>query len=708
MPDLHTACLQTWRMDSPRQTWVLAGEGGTPECVYWGSRLPDQENLSALVMGMRRPIGGATLDEHAPLSLCPEESLGFQGHPGIEASSPDGKRYLPRFQLQLAQVASDGLHFQLQDQTLGLQLDIHLIQSAGETLKAHSTVTLTGEQAVRIDWLSAPVFPVPDHSSSMLDFSGRWCGELQPQLSAWNAGTRLRESREGRTGHGDLPLFFTTAPHSNNTQGEVRAWHLGWSGGHRMLAEELKDGRRQVQFGMMHASRLLQERGDSLQTPPLYCAYSANGFNPVMHALHTLVRTRIVNFPDKQRPRPVHYNCWEAVYFRHDLATLKTIATKAAELGAERFVLDDGWFKGRNNDLAALGDWTVDPDKYPQGLHPLIAHIHQLGMSFGLWVEPEMVNPDSDLFRAHPEWLLGSPDQPTGRQQMVLDLAQPAVGEYLLAALSALLREYPIDYLKWDHNRVLIQGSPAQTDALYTLLARLRSEFPGVEIESCSSGGGRMDYGILSHTHRVWLSDSNDALERWRMQHEAALFLPPEMTGSHVGPKHCHTSGRVLSLEFQGWVAATRHLGFEMDPRELSVDDAAKLRYITDWWKLNRDWLFSGTLHRLDSYDPSVLAEMTVAADGSRFTLFAGQLQTSARNSTRLLRLTGLEAEASYRLHLINSSEMAGNVCRIWPSPLLSANGLVLSGRSLMEAGIAIPLAMPATLWVIEGHKIAS
>jgi alpha-galactosidase len=401
----------------------------------------------------------------------------------------------------------------------------------------------------------------------------------------------------------------------------------------------------------------------------------------------------------------VHYNCWEAVYFDHRLEVLSDIAERAAALGAERFVLDDGWFGRRDDDTSSLGDWTVDRRKWPGGLGPLIGKVHALGMSFGLWVEPEMVNPDSNLARAHPDWVLGPADQTPGRHQMVLDLARAQVRDHLFAALSALLSEHPIDYLKWDHNRLLPVVDAAQTRGTLELLSRLRAAHRGVEIESCASGGGRIDAGILAHTHRVWLSDSNDALERLRIQHQAALVLPAAVTGSHVGPRRCHTSGRELSMGFRAWVAAQRHMGFEMDPRELTEAEAAVLKAVTAWWKANRGWMLAGTIHRLDAADPAVTAEMQIAADGGRFVLFAGQAATSAQILPRPLRLTGLDPRARYRLHLVNPEDAP----RQSRGPVaLKAGPLTLSGAALMSRGIALPVAWPATLFVVEGERLAA
>ncbi len=699
---------QYCRLDSKRQTLVFASTGGVPECIYWGTRLPDNENLHEFFVNQQQPIPGAALDNSVPLSLCPEESQGFQGYPGLQASTLDGRRVLSFFRLHKTLQQDNEFVFILNDTENGMQLSQSIrLDPDSETVQAQSRLEFTNRQKpiLRIDWLSAPVLPVPDSVTQIMDFAGRWCGEFQPQSVPWNLGIHSRESREGRTSHSHVPLMFT-GDRIRNTEGEVYGWHLAWAGGHRMIAEELVDGRRQVQFGAIHDTQLSDGNNTEITTPILYMSYSDQGLNDIMQSFHGVARQSIVEFPDPERFRPVHYNCWEAIYFDHDLDTLKTIASGAAKIGAERFVLDDGWFSGRIHDRAALGDWTVDKNKYPEGLQPLIDHIHAEGMTFGLWVEPEMINPDSDLYRIRPEWVLGPQAGPEGRQQLVLDLNQDGVCEYLFSALDKLLTEYPIEYLKWDHNRVCLGASSSQTHALYQLLSQLHDAHPGVEIESCASGGGRIDFGILRYTQRVWLSDSNDALERWRMQHEAALLLPPEITGSHVGPLHCHTSGRILPMSFRSWVAASRHLGMEMDVRELSEEEVETLSSIIQWWKTNRDWLFTGKLFRLDSHDPAIVGEITVAESSQNFVVFAAQMTTSARHGTRMLRLTGLEPDSIYCLRMLEPEQISANVTRFWASTLCSPDGLVLSGQSIMQHGIGLPVTLPSTMIVIEGERI--
>ena len=304
------------------------------------------------------------------------------------------------------------------------------------------------------------------------------------------------------------------------------------------------------------------------------------------------------------RPRPVHLNTWEAVYFNHDDATLRALAERAAALGVERFVLDDGWFPGRPDDHSGLGDWWPDPQKYPQGLGPLIAHVERLGMEFGLWVEPEMVNPDSALFRAHPDWALQVSGHALelGRQQLVLDLARSEVSAYLLDKLDTLLRENRIAYLKWDMNRDLAQAADVrgqlayarQVPPLYALLQTLRARHPTVEIESCASGGGRMDLGILQHTQRFWTSDNNDAVSRITIQSGAARLFPLEVLGAHVGPAPAHTTGRSQSLALRCAVALFGHMGVEADVRKLSDTEGNTLAHWIGIYKAWRAVLHTG------------------------------------------------------------------------------------------------------------------
>ncbi|MEP5152754.1 alpha-galactosidase [Planktotalea sp.] len=692
--------MKQWRLDCSRQTLVLASlEERLPQVIYWGDPLPMDEDLATLQAAHGIDVTGGMLDENPDLSICPEAARTFPGQAGLSLRSATGALILPLFRFESVDANDAELSLRYRDADNGLNYIARFAVDA----KSHiitAQAFLEADSPVHLNWLSAPVFPASQHSAEMIDFAGRWCGEFLPNKTPWSAGIRMRESRTGRTGHEHFPGLIVPNTGTSNTKGAAQAFHYGWSGGHKMIAEELPDGRRQIQFG--NASETELSAGTTFQSAPLYATYSNEGINGCAIAFQRHVRDEIVSFPDTKRPRPVHYNCWEAIYFDHDLDALKDIANRAADLGAERFVLDDGWFGMRDDDTSSLGDWAIDPRKYPDGLGPLIDHIHNRDMTFGIWFEPEMVNPDSDIYRAHPDWALGASDQILGRQQMVLNMALPEVREYLYDHIAAVLSAYPVDYIKWDHNRVLPTPDAAQTRGTYALLERLRNDFPSVEIESCASGGGRIDFGILKQTHRVWLSDSNDALERLRMQHEAALFLPSVVTGSHVGPRKCHTSSRELDISIRAWVAAQRHMGFEMDPRELTEHETSVLKEVTQWWKDNRNWMADADILRLDSPDPAVIAEQQLATDGTRFVLFAGKAATSAQIQPRPLRLACLEPNAQYEINLLNKAD-APALSR--GAPILKDQKITLSGSYLMSHGITLPWTFPDTMWVIEGRK---
>lgn len=693
--------MQTWRVDDRRQSMVLASRSGRlPQVVYWDARLPDDEDLATIAAAYEIDLTGGMLDVAAPLSILPELAQGFPGQPGMILRGAGGQHIAANFTLKDAQQSDQELTLGFRDADNQLNYTAR-ITSDPETNMLTLAAELEAEQPVFLDWLAAPVLPAPQNAKVMTDFSGRWCGEFQENTVPWTPGIRLRENLTGRTGHEHFPGLVIPCVGATNTQGEVYGWHYGWSGGHRMIAEELPDGRRQVQMG--HAFGTQEGPGTRFATAPLYATYSDTGMNGIGVSYQRHLRRRIVNFPNPDRPRPVHYNCWEAVYFDHKPEELFDIARRAADLGAERFVLDDGWFATRDDDTQSLGDWDVDLRKYPSGLTPLARHVQSLGMTFGLWLEPEMVSPDSDLFRAHPDWALGAPDQPLGRGQMVLNMALSEVREHLFGKISALLSQHAIDYIKWDHNRVLPLPGSQQTQGTYMLLDQLRQAFPQVEIESCASGGGRIDFGILGRTHRVWLSDSNDALERLKIQHRAAIFLPACVTGSHVGPRKCHTSGRTLGMSFRAWVAAQRHMGFEMDPHELDDAETRVLQSVTAWWKSNRSWMMGADILRLDAPDRAVVAELQLAADKSRFVAFIAKAETSDQIAPRPIRLTGLDPEARYRIDLINRDE-ASALSR--GAPALKDGPIEVSGTYLLQHGLALPWSLPETIWVLEGERL--
>lgn len=685
------------RLDDAHQTLVLTPTDALPVLAYWGPRLPDAEDLDQFAAACRNDLNGGMLDRLAPLTLCPVGDGVFQGQPALDLCDAMGAPLVPRF--GAAHVAVDGrvCTVEAADPALGLTYRARIVLTGGVVEMAAELDTTA---PVRLRWLAAPVLPVPAGLDEVIEFSGKWTAEFHTARLPFAPGARLREARSGRSGQEVPPFAILVDAGTTNTRGSAIALAYGWPGGHRMITEDLPCGRRQVQFGHAAGSEPL---GTRFATATLTAARSDSGLNGCATLMQAHVRDRLIPWPDRSRPRPVHYNCWEAVYFKHDLAVLSDMAARAARVGAERFVLDDGWFGRRDDDTTSLGDWIVDRKKWPDGLHPLIDAVKAQGMTFGLWVEPEMVNADSDLYRAHPDWILGAADQVTGRGQLVLDLGRAEVRDYLFGRLSALLGEYDIDYFKWDHNRLLPVLDAAQGRGILDLLARLRAAHPKVEIESCASGGGRIDYGILQQTCRVWLSDCIDAVERLRMQATAALFLPSAITGSHVGAFKSHTTGRSLPIAFRAWMAAQRHMGFEMDLRAISAEDEAVLTRVTAWYKANRAWMMAGAIHLLDADDPAITAEIQIAADGSRFVTFAGQGEMSRQILPKPLRLTGLEPEATYRVTLLNPEDKAP---QSRGQTALKTGPLTLSGRALMTRGILLPIAWPATMWVVEGTRL--
>jgi alpha-galactosidase len=705
---------RAWRLDTPIQTVVFVSEHDHAPCVvYWGAPLSAKDDVVMLAKSMSRPRPGALADYSPELSICPEYGRGYHGEVGIDAHDMDGRPLLTTFTLKSVDAMATRLYFTLVDEACGLHLDVRFeANPSSGIIEAQSVLTST--KPVMVNFLASPVIEVPAATTHLIEYAGRWTQEFGERTVPISRGVHMRQSKRGRTGKDHFPAMVFPGNGCTWTSGEAHGVHLGFSGSHKMLVERLSDGRIALVAGIGEPVAL--QAGGTAHSGKAYLGFSNEGRNGLAHAFQSHVRKAVVKFPDAKRPRPVHYNCWEAVYFRHELEELKELATRAHANGAERFVLDDGWFGKRDDDTSSLGDWFIDRRKFPNGLTPLIDHVQKLGMTFGIWFEPEMVNPDSELARGHPDWII-APDghEPlTARNQLVLDFSNPAVTEHIFNQMDAVLAASPIDYIKWDMNRDLTLAVDRaghgllrrHVEAVYALMARLTAKYPGLEIESCASGGGRIDYGVLQHTHRVWLSDSNDAHERWIMQNAALQFLPPEIIGSHVGQRHCHTSGRNLSMAFRATVAASAHMGFEMDMRELTDDEQKELRRWTAFYKANRAMLHSGRQYRLDTPTSETIAQMTVSKDKRRFILFSGSLESHRDETIQPLRLAGLDPDMRYRLKLENQEQMADRATRVFTSPLVEDGPLVLTGSALCNAGVVLPFCFPQTMWVVTAEAL--
>ena len=683
---------------------------GAPTIVHWGASLGAEVDLASVLLSLSRPIVHGTVDSVAPVSTVPEHALGFTGRPGLMGRRGGGLAWAPQFSAVSHHLSSDSKRLSVDAIDAVAELGLNVTFLLDDVLHVWATLTNTGDRRYSVDGLTVTL-PVAEHASELLSFEGRWSREFHPLRSDWSSGSLLAENRRGRTSHESPPMLFTGERGFDEWSGEVWGAHLAWSGNHTMLAERLADGRRYLQGGeLLHPGEVVIEPGQTYTTPQVIAAYSPHGLNIATQAFHRSLRA-LPNHPST--PRPVLLNTWEAIYYQHDTDKLKSLADAAADLGIERFVLDDGWFGSRRDDTKGLGDWWVSDVVYPAGLTPLIAHVTNLGMDFGIWVEPEMVNPDSDVFRAHPDWVLATPgyEPVLGRQQLVLNLANSAAFGFILECLNRLLSDHDISYVKWDMNRDHIQGSNqkgaagthAQTTALYQLLDKLRRLHPNVEFESCASGGARIDHEILKRTERVWTSDCNDALERQTIQRGASMLIPPEIMGAHIGPTRAHTTGRTQSLSFRAATAMFGHLGVEWNVTKLTDEERTVLRAVIAMHKEHRELLHSGNVVRFDT-DAAYNAHGVYAADQSEGIVAFAQLTTTASLTPPPLRLPGLDYVATYRIdHLRIPGERWGPA-RVQPTWLLS--GVELTGRQLAAHGVQPPTMHPESALLLKLTRV--
>ena len=693
---------------------------GLPHVLHWGTDLADPEGLSTAAAPAAANNG---VDVPAYISLVPTQGEGWRGHPGL-AGHHEGRVSYPdwsgvRVDVEPLEGADPdvGGRITVTAEGAGLRLRAEVRMEPQGLVRIRHTVTNLEDAPWTLDALTATL-PLPKEAEEVLDLTGRWVRERAPQRSPLTMGTRMRASRRGRTGH-DAPLVLTAGtPGFGFRRGEVWGVHTAWSGDHVHLAERLPEGAGQADAvlsggELLHPGEVRLARGESHTTPWTFLAWSDQGLDGMSARFHRWLRARPTH---PASPRPVVLNTWEAVYFDHDLDRLTELADTAARIGVERFVLDDGWFRGRRDDTAGLGDWTVDDEVWPEGLHPLFDHVRSLGMQVGLWVEPEMVNPDSDLARAHPDWFLAPEGRqgPPSRNQQFLDLGRPEAFEYVLDHLDALITEYRPDYLKWDQNRDAMEavhvptgqaGVHRQTLAAYDLLDRLRARHPGLEIESCSSGGGRVDLGILERTDRVWASDNNDPLERLTLQRWTELLLPPELIGSHVGPPESHTTGRVAPLPTRLLTSLFEHAGIEWDVTTCDEDELAAL---AGWIRLHKELrplLHTGDVVHADAPDPAEQLDGIVAADGARALYRYARLEASARALPGRVRLPGLDEDRRYRVTWRRETGWPSTMQQVMPA-WTGTEAATVSGAVLARAGLQMPNLNPGQAMLLELEEV--
>ncbi len=681
--------------------------GSRPQILYWGSRLAETSpELLKLMTTRQHAMGGA--DTEVASSLLNETGSGISGLSGF-AAHRSGTEWATLFTVQsVEQPSHNNIKIICLDQATSVRA-IHEIgfNSDSNLMTYQTTIINEGRDDLSIDWCAAASLPLDPRATRLFGFTGRWADEFGVEEIPAFLGSYVRENKNGRTSHDNFPGLIATTEETVEKSGAGFGFHLGWSGNSRVRVDRLSDGRAFMQMGeYFYPGEMTLSPGDSYTSPTLYAGFTTRGLSALSRKFHRHLRHSLLDKRIKNKARPVHYNTWEAVYFNHDQDKLLKLADKAAAVGAERFVLDDGWFGGRRSDKAGLGDWWVSKEVYPNGLDPLIKRVTDLGMQFGIWFEPEMVNPDSDLFRQHPDWILKAEgvEQVPFRGQYVLDLTRPEVTQYLYEAINNILTRYNVSYIKWDMNRDVhhpgSQGRPAisrQTRELYKLLERFRTEYPHLEIESCSSGGARADYGIIRYTDRIWTSDSNDALDRQRIQRGASHFFPLEIMGTHVGPKVCHITGRQISMEMRVATAFFGHMGMELNLLKETPKDLETLKAGIALHKQYRTLLHSGDFVRLDT-PVHVNAVGVVSVDKCEAVFSWANMKGHRETLPGRLFFTELDSSKKYRVQIIWPAPVSS---RSSPSILeaadLGGKGIILPGEALMQMGLQVPLMNPET-----------
>ena len=478
---------------------------------------------------------------------------------------------------------------------------------------------------------------------------------------------RQRAQRVPCERHLDAHRLLVLAHQQGVPAGRVYGVNLVYSGNFLAQAEvdQLATTRLSIGINPFDFSWLL-EPGELFQAPEAVLVFSNEGLTGLSQRYHRLYRTRLCRGQWRDKPRPILINNWEATYFDFNAEKIEAIATTAADLGLELFVLDDGWFGKRDTDNCSLGDWTTDLKKLPKGLPDLVSRINAKGMRFGLWFEPEMVSPDSDLYRAHPDWCLHveGRQRTEGRQQLILDFSRKDVCDAIVEKLSAVLSSAPITYVKWDMNRHMTEIGSASLPperqretahrymlGLYRVMGEVTGRFPEVLFESCSGGGGRFDAGILYYMPQTWTSDDSDAAARMKIQYGTSLVYPIASMGAHVSACPNHQLGRTTPLETRGYVAMSGNFGYELDLNKLSADERETVRGQVALYKELREWVQSGLFYRLlNPFEGNETAWMTVSEDGQHAVVFFFRTLALPNPAKAVLRLRGLDPAANYKI----------------------------------------------------------
>ena len=697
---------QTALLSAPTSSLLIEVVNGALVIRHWGAPILGQNHDIALASQVS--IANSSWDEPQLPGLMRESARGFLGRPTMSGHR-NGKAWSTKFEVTDFHHQGNHCAVTLRDFHAELEVVVTFDLDAFGVLIQKATVKNIGNSDYVLNefihWL-----PLPREATQTLDFAGRWSNERQPQRRDIQIGTWVRESREGRSGHNFSIADIALTAQTSFQSGSAWATSIAWSGNSHYLVERGFDGQQSIGAGeLLLAGEVILKGNESYEAPALFAVYSSQGLDGVSAAFHSHLRAREIH---PKRPRPLTLNMWEALYFDHNESKIRELVDVAAEVGVERVVLDDGWFHSRRNDRSGLGDWVIDPAVWPNGLTPVIEYINSKGIEFGLWFEGEMVNPDSDLYRAHPEWILHEGDRtpPLWRHQLVLDLGHEEAYKHVLEQTSSLLAAHNIVYIKWDHNRVLVDaghlgaaGVRRQTQAIYRLFAELKKRHPGLEIESCASGGARIDLGVIDYVDRFWTSDNNDALERQTIQRWTAQVIPPEMLGTHIGPTHGHQTGRTLELSMRAITALFGHAGIEWNITQATAEERANLATWAKYYKENRALLHSGKSVRIDYPDEHGCLYGVISADTKKSIFAYVQLTPTVTIHPASLKFAGLDAAANYSVKAVYP---AGKPRFMLITPPQWMDGITMSGSALATIGVSAPILAPANAVLIEITKL--
>jgi alpha-galactosidase len=695
-------------LSQSRSSIIFEEADQTLSIVHWGKKIGElgKAGEAALSAATQKPHFHGGLDVSPRNLVLREHSRGFIGHPALRGHR-SGVAASNRFILKSTDTKDQSVVATFIDAIAEIEIVLTYTLTPHDVLLMDATVINRGSSDYFLEhflyWL-----PLAEQADEVLDFYGHWTKERQPQRREIGYGLTTREGFEGRSGH-DYTITQVALNNSTNFR-SGQAWSLAmaWSGNNIHHVERLIDGSKAIGAGeYLLPGEVILKAGESYVAPRAVASFSDQGLDGITHNHYEWIRSRS-NHITKVRPRPLTLNMWEAVYFDHSFDGIKKIVDKAEELGVERVVLDDGWFGSRRNDKLGLGDWVVSKDVWPDGLQPIIQYINNKGIEFGLWFEGEMVNADSDLYRAHPDWILQEPGRipVEGRWQQVLDLTKEGAYNHVLNQVDAVLSENNIAYIKWDHNRHLSdpisEGRPAvkkQTEAIYRLFDELKRRHPGLEIESCASGGGRIDLGMIEHADRFWTSDQNDPLERQQIQRWTGLVIPPEFLGTHIGPTVGHQMHRTHSISFRAINALFGHAGIEWNITEASAEEFAVLKTFVEFYKSHRGLVHSGDVVRSDVLQGNAQLYGTVAHD-KKSALFSYMQLSSADNFGPLVAtFDGLDPQTTYALSVVEDLSAKEFLQKAqpgwWPS-------VKLTGEQLASIGIQLPVLKPESGLLFE------